>query len=140
MFGLQNIISGISIYLFISRLASKSHKQDLLDQISIALKSNHFIFSSFLEYLPVMDNSVTYEALLDKGFLAKNRKKEKWNKKDKQLLLETIHQLTTGIIKPQVKDWAYYISHYTFEGAKSAKEIHHKINQLLREQLDISQK
>ena len=75
----------------------------------------------------------TFEELVERGFRAKNKTDSSWTpaevKQLKQACVDILAKKTTG---PQVKDTAYYVSHYIFHGSKSKIEVEGMINKQIR--------
>ena len=106
-----------------------------MDNIKSSLTTSPFLSTiSFLKSEPFQGTS--YETLLEMGFSAKSKKESIWSKQDLYLLKKVCEDIHTGKIKTQVKNQAYYISHYVFHGTKSKSEIEGMINKQIRSLYD----
>jgi hypothetical protein len=106
------------------------------ESINDALTANPF--PSSITFLESTDFTATsYEDMIDNGFSAKSKKDSTWSKEETALLKKACKQIQSGEIQPQVKDYAYYISHYVFHGTKSKAEVEGKINEQIRAILDV---
>ena len=130
-----NTIKGTNCWYNIDKIERKLAQHQLSEQIHTAIESE--AFANSITFLESFENQgSTYEDMVEKGFVAKNKKDSAWTKEEVKKLKEVCVDIQNKKIQPQVKDMVYYISHYTFHGTKSRTEIEGMINKQIRMLLD----
>jgi hypothetical protein len=102
-------------------------------QLAIKEALNNSVLSHSITFLEADSFSgSSFENLVDIGFSAKNKKETAWTKEEHNILMKALQDIHSEKVVTQVKDTAYYISHYVFHGTKSKAEVEQKINQQIR--------
>ena len=94
-------------FYFYSKQHSNRHDY-LHDTITRALHEEP-LYKAKIVFLPPAPSHQAYKDLLSAGFHPKQRTKDIWDKDDITKLQQTIQQIATGEIKPQVILFFYFI-------------------------------
>lgn len=77
-------------------------------------------------------NHRSWEQFRSQGFILKDTKWI-WTAQQTQQLKDAIIWVSQNASQVHVSDWAYYISHYKFDGLVPVKQVRRKIREMIQE-------